>query len=456
MHEPNNPKTALIISTLASFSTPFMASALNVALPSLAKDFQLDTISLSWVATAYLLSAATFLIPFGRLSDIHGRKKIFLMGVSVYSLFSLLIPFSVSGFVLIVLRAMQGIGAAMIFSTGMAILISVTPPTRRGRVLGINVAAVYLGLSLGPFLGGFLIQYIGWASIFYLNVCLGIFIIILTTKKLRGEWAEAKGDPFDIIGSLFFTIAFVLLLFGFSKITEHSGIFAVIVGFISLVFFILWEEKVSHPILNIRLFTNNAVFAFSNAAALINYSTTGAVTFLLSLYLQYIRGLSPQTTGMILVVQPIFMMVVSPIAGRLSDRIEPRIIASLGMALTVIGLFLFIPIGNDSSLVYFVLNLVFLGIGFGLFSSPNTNAVMSSVSKEIYGVASATLGTMRLTGQMLSMGIVMLIFSLSVGRIKITPEYYPQLLSSMRLSFIVFASFCIIGVFASLARGRVR
>lgn len=456
MNEPNNQKTALIISTLASFTTPFMVSALNVALPSLGKDFGLDAISLSWVATSYLLSAAIFLIPFGRLADIHGRKKIFILGVTIYTLFSLLIVASNSGLMLIILRALQGIGAAMIFGTGMAILISVTPPTKRGRVIGINVAAVYLGLSLGPFLGGFLTQHLGWTSIFYLNVCLGVLIIIFTTKRLQGEWAEAKGDPFDLIGSVLFSIAFLFLLYGSSKLPQSIGIYIVILGFISLVLFIFWEKRIQHPILNIRLFTNNPVFAFSNTAALINYSTTAGVTFLLSFYLQYIKGLSPQAAGMVLVAQPIFMMIVSPLAGHLSDRIEPRIIASIGMALTVIGLFLFIPIGSDSSLVYVVVNLIFLGIGFGLFSSPNTNAAMSSVSKEVYGVASATLGTMRLTGQMLSMGIVMLIFSLSMRRIQITPEYYPQFVGSMRLAFIIFASLCFVGIFASLARGRVR
>jgi EmrB/QacA subfamily drug resistance transporter len=421
MEDTNNQKPALIISTLSAFLTPFMVSALNVALPSLGKEFGLDAISLSWVATSYILAAAIFLIPFGRLADIHGRKKIFTYGVSLFTFFSFLIVISNSGTILIVLRALQGMSSAMIFGTSMAILISVTPPTKRGRVLGVNVAAVYLGLSVGPFLGGLLTQHFGWRSIFYVNVILGLAIIVLTIWKLKGEWAEAKGDKFDFAGSVFFSLTLLSLMYGSSKLHQAEGVYAVIGSVIFLIIFILWERRIQNPVLSIKLFSENTVFAFSNLAALINYSATSAVTFLLSFYLQYVKGLSPQAAGIVLVSQPIFMTIVSPIAGRLSDKIEPRILASIGMTLSVIGLGLFVTIGSESSLTFVIINLVILGIGFGLFSSPNTNAVMSSVRKEVYGIATATLGTMRLTGQMLSMGIVMLIFSLTVGRIQITP-----------------------------------
>jgi len=456
MNEPNNQKTALIISTLSSFTTPFMVSALNVALPTLGKEFSLDAIALSWVATSYLLAAAVFLIPFGRIGDIHGRKKIFIYGTAVYSFFSLLIVFANSGNILIGLRGLQGIGAAMVFGTGMAILLSVTPPPRRGRVLGINVAAVYLGLSLGPFLGGMLTQYFGWRSIFYVNVLLGILIIVYTIWKLKGEWAEAKGDKFDLVGSSFFTIAMLALMYGLSRLPHTEGVWALVIGIIFLITFVIWESRIHNPILDIRLFTHNTVFAMSNAAALVNYSATSAVTFLLSFYLQYVKGLPPRMAGIVLVSQPIFMTLISPVAGRLSDKVEPRILSSIGMAFTVIGLVLFMTIGSDSSLTFITINLILLGIGFGLFSSPNTNAVMSSVGKEVYGVASATLGTMRLTGQMMSMGLVMLLFSLIIGRVQITPEYFPQFIHSLRLAFGIFASLCFVGIFASLARGKVR
>jgi EmrB/QacA subfamily drug resistance transporter len=456
MEDLKNQKAALLISTLSSFLAPFMGSSISVALPSVGKDFGLDAIALSWVATSYLLSAAIFLIPFGKLADIYGRKRIFLLGIATYSLFSLLVVLSNSGLMLIILRAFQGLGSAMIFGTSMAILISVTPSVKRGKVLGVNVAAVYFGLSVGPFLGGLFTHYFGWKSIFYVNSFLGIIIFMFTFLRLHGEWSEAKGEKFDLVGSILFSVGLLLLMYGASRLPHTEGTITIVAGFAFLILFVIAELRTQNPVLNIRLFTQNAVFAFSNAAALINYSATAAVTFLLSLYLQYVKGLSPQDAGLVLVAQPIFMTIVSPLAGRLSDKIEPRILASAGMALTVVGLVLFIAVGGSSSLTIVVINLILLGIGFGLFSSPNTNAVMSSVNKEVYGVASATLGTMRLTGQMLSMGIVMLIFSLNIGRIQITPEYYPQFLASMRIMFIIFASLCVVGIFASLARGKVR
>jgi EmrB/QacA subfamily drug resistance transporter len=456
MNESNNKKIALIISTLSSFLTPFMLSALNIALPSIGKEFGLNTIELGWVATSYILSASIFLIPFGKLADMIGRKKIFLYGMAIYGLISLLIVFSFSGTMLIIFRAIQGIGAAMIFGTGMAILISVTPPKERGKVLGINVASVYLGLSLGPFVGGFLTQHLGWQSIFYLNSITSIIVVILGATKLHGEWAEEAKGKFDLWGAIFFSLTMFLLMFGSSRLPQMIGTITIIAGVISLFIFILLELRIEYPVLPMKLFTQNTVFAYSNLAALINYSATSAITFLLSLYLQSVKGLSPQMAGIVLVAQPIFMAALSPVAGKMSDKYEPRIIASVGMGLTVIGLLIFTLLEADSSILFIILNLSLLGIGFGLFSSPNQNAAMTSVSKEVYGIASATLGTMRLTGQMLSMGIVMLIISVGIGRVQITPEYYSQFISSLKIIFAVFAAICVGGVFASLARGKVR
>jgi MFS family permease len=176
----------------------------------------------------------------------------------------------------------------------------------------------------------------------------------------------------------------------------------------------------------------------------------------MSLYLQYIKGLDPLTAGAILVAQPIMMALFSPFAGRLSDSVEPRIVASIGMSIITVGLGLLAIVGNETSTVLVTLYLLLLGFGFALFSSPNTNAIMSSVEKKLYGVASATFGTMRLTGQMMSMGIVMLIFAVTIGNVQITPNAYPAFLQSMHIAFLVFSLLCIVGVFASLARGKVR
>jgi EmrB/QacA subfamily drug resistance transporter len=453
-----NKRVTLLVVTLSTFLTPFDGSSVNVALPSIGKEFSMDAISLGWVSTAYLLASAMFLVPFGRVADILGRKKFFNLGILVFTAASFSMVLCRSGLMLICFRVLQGIGAAMIFGTGGALLTSVFPPQERGKAFGINAAAAYIGLSIGPFLGGLLTLNFGWRSIFLVNVPLGLIAIALVSVNLKGEWAEAKGEKFDLNGSLIYCVGLIAMMYGFASFSLLGAAissFLVLIGFLGIFIFIRWELKVESPILNVRLFRGNRAFAMSNLAALMNYSVTFAVTFFLSLYLQYIKKLDPQSAGSILVFQPIVMAVCSPFAGRLSDRIEPRIIASVGMAVTAAGLFLFAFLHAETALWLIVANLILLGLGFGLFSSPNTNAVMSSVEKKFYGVASGTLGTMRLTGQMFSMGIAMLIFALHIGHTQITPEYYGLFLRSMRSAFTFFAVVCVCGVFASLSRGKV-
>lgn len=449
-------RSALIVAALSSFMTPFMGSSINIALPSIEKEFEIDAVLLSWVATSYLLAAAISLVPFGRLADIYGRKKTFAYGIIAFTVTSFLCAASISAHMLILFRVFQGIGSAMIFATGIAILTSVFPPRERGKALGINVAAVYLGLSFGPFLGGSLTQYFTWRSVFLINVPFGIVIIALVWWKLKGEWAEAKGEKFDVFGALIYSLAIIGIMYGISLLPALKSIIFILGGFVGVLTFIKWELMAEYPVFHLGLFKANRTFAFSNLAALINYSATFAVTFLLSLYLQRVKGLSPQTTGLILVAQPIVMAVFSPLAGRLSDKIEPRIVASLGMALTSAGLLPFSFLKENSSLVFIVTNLIVLGFGFALFSSPNTNAIMSCVNKRFYGLASGSVGTMRLMGMMISMGIATLVFALYIGRVQITTEYYPTFVESVRVAFGIFFVLCICGVLASLARGNVR
>jgi EmrB/QacA subfamily drug resistance transporter len=447
-------RVVLLIAIMSSFLTPFTSSSVNIALPSIGTQLSLDAVALSWVATAYLLAAAAFLVPFGRTADIYGRKMIFRLGIIIDAIASILCATSNSGEWLIVFRALQGVGGAMIFGTGIAILTSVFPANERGRALGISTAAVYTGLSAGPLVGGFLTGHFGWRSIFFLNAFLGLMIIVVVFWKLKGEWAEAKGESFDYVGSIIYSLALVTVFYAFSVLPALWGIWLIIIGVIGLAAFVWWETRQKNPVLNISFFRNNTVFAFSNLAALINYSATFAVAFLLSLYLQYVKGFAPEHAGLILIAQPVIMVVCSPIAGSLSDRIEPRIVASIGMALTTIGLVMLTFLDSATSLQFILINLAILGLGFGFFSSPNTNAVMSSVERKFYGVASGTLGTMRLTGQAFSLGIALLLFALYIGRVQITPDYYPLFLKSMKTAFSISAALCFAGIFASIARGR--
>ena len=447
-------RAVLIVSTVASFITPFMGSSINLAMPEIGSEFGMDAVALGWVSASYLLAAAVFLVPLGRIADILGRRKIFFLGSLVYTASSALILLAHNGVFLIGYRVLQGFGSSMIFGTNIAILTSVYPASERGRVLGINVAAVYVGLSIGPFVGGFLTHAIGWRSIFLANALLGLLVVILVSLKVRGEWADSKGERFDIAGSILYAIALVMIMYGFSELPGATGWWLLIAGICFLAGFLLWESRVEHPIVHIHLFRRNITFAYSNLAALINYSATFAVTFLLSLYLRYILNYPAVTAGAILVAQPALMAVFSPLAGKSSDKIDPGRVASLGMVVIVVGLILLAFLDAHTSIWYIVSSLMLLGFGFALFSSPNTNAVMSSVIPKQFGVASAMLGTMRLVGQMLSMGIVMMIFSMKIGKEQITPEYYPRLMNSVRNAFIAFAILSFLGIFASIARGK--
>jgi EmrB/QacA subfamily drug resistance transporter len=442
------------VCTLTVFMMSFAGSAVNVALPSIEKELNIDTILLGWIATAYILTTTILIIPCGKLADIHGRKKIFTIGTFIYTVATIILTFSNSAFLLIACRAVQGIGAAMYFSTSVAMLMSVFPVNERGRALGMNVAATYMGLSTGPFLGGLLTGYLGWRSVFGITVPIGLVVIILLFWKIKDEWAEAQGESFDTIGAVLIAIMLGSLIYGFSSLPSIKGIVCVAVSIVAFLVFYRWELREKSPLLDMDLFRKNKGFFLFNITALINYSATFAIAFLMSLYLQYNHGFSPQTAGLIMIAQPVVQTTFSPLAGRLSDRIKPYILSTAGMAIMVVGLILLIFLREDTGLAFIVTSLAFLGFGYALFSSPNTNAVMSSVASKFYGVASAVLASMRTTGMMMSMGIVMMIFSIIIGKVQITQEQHIALLQSTKTAFIVFTVLCFGGMLASIAGGR--
>ena len=451
---PSSKRLILFLIIITSFINPFLGAAINIALPAISEEFSMGAIGMSWVAMAFLLSSAVFLVPLGKLADIKGRKKIFLIGNIIIAASSIFCALSPQGAMLIIFRGIQGIGSAMVFGTGIAIITSVYPPGERGKAIGITVTSVYVGLSVAPFLGGILTQYLGWRSIFYFTIPFEVLVIWLTWRSVREEWADARGERFDLPGSLIYLLSMSAFMYGFSRLPDTPAIFLSAAGFLGLIAFVILEMKVKSPVFNIRLFKSNRRFALSNLAALINYATTFAITFLLSLYLQYILGLSPRDAGMILITQPLMMALVASISGKLSDTHDPRILASAGMAIIVVGLIMLSFLSENTSLTYLVVILAVVGFGFGMFSSPNTNAIMGSVDKKYLGIASATVGTMRLTGQMMSMGIATLILQLHIGNNPISASLSSEFISSMRSTFLIFVILCTLGVFFSLARGK--
>jgi EmrB/QacA subfamily drug resistance transporter len=432
-----------------------MGSAVIVALPVISRELSMTALALSWVASSFILAAAITLLPLGRLADIYGRKRIFLYGAIIFTAASLLCVWSPTQSFLIVVRTIQGIGGAMIFSTGTAMLVAAYPVGDRGKILGINIAAVYTGLTVGPFIGGLLTEHLGWRYIFIFTVILGVILIAAIGGMVKEKHLPAQSEGFDIAGSLLYALAVFAIMYGFTLLPSWGAGLLIGLGIIGFYFFVLQQLRRPFPLLDIRLFLDNRVFAFSNLAALINYCATFAVTFLLSLYLQHIKMLTPSQAGTILIVAPLMQALFSPFAGKLSDHYEPQIISSVGMALNAVGIIPLIFIQSDTSIHYIVICLIILGIGFALFSSPNVNATMSSVENKFYGVASATLATMRLTGQMFSMGITMLVFAVIIGNQAISEANNPLLLKSTKVIFVILTIICFGGIFASLARGKV-
>jgi EmrB/QacA subfamily drug resistance transporter len=448
-------RTALAAVCLSAFTAPLMLSAVNVAIPAIAESLHINAVKLSWVPTAYLLTSAVLLLPFGKLADLYGRKRVLLSGMIVITAASILASTAQSAAMLIACRVLQGIGAAMLFATGVAILSSVFPRDRRGGAIGLSVSAVYFGLTFGPLIGGWVTHHFSWRGVFLVHLPLVLFNIAIVATLLRGEWKDESPARFDLAGAVLYAAAITGVMVGLSLLPALHGIVLIAAGLAAFAGFFRLERRVAAPLFDVTLFFQNRVFTFSCLAALMMYSSTFATSYLMSLYLQFIQGLSAQAAGAVILAQPLVMALCSPLFGRLSDRYEPRVLASCGMALTATGLLLLSTLSPASPLAAVYAFLIIAGLGFSLFSSPNVNAIMGSVDRRYLGTASGAVATMRVLGQMFSMGIVALVFAVLMGPVHITPEQYPVLLSSIRTSFIAAACLCAAGILLSLARGDV-
>ena len=438
---------------MAHFLMPFMMSAVGIALPDMGREFSASAMQLGLVETTYVLSASIFLLAMGRFGDIHGRRKVFQLGILVFTLIGGLISQAWSIEAVIALRFLQGMGGAMVMATTMAIVVSTFPPNERGKALGIAIASVYAGISCGPFFGGMLVSAFGWRSLFYLALPLGLITFVVTRLKMQEEWAEAKGEPFDWAGLLIYGPSILLLIAGVSNLSKGWWAWGLLLASnLGLALFIWWESRNRYPILNVALLRDNRTFALSNLAALFNYAATFGVTFFLSLYLQYVKGMDPYQAGTVLITQPIMQTLFSPFCGRLSDRVPAGMVATGGMALCAVGLVVAAGLSADSSLLRVILLLVLLGAGFALFSSPNVNIIMSSVEPRYLGIASGLNSSMRTLGMMTSMMIITLIFSYLMHGQPVTAETQPAFLSSMRLALLIFCGLCVIGIGCSFGR----
>jgi MFS family permease len=447
--------TALLVVSLGSFLIPFMGSSLNIVLPIIQKELSVNLILLSWIPTVFVLANAATILPLGRLGDIVGRKKVFTIGMIIYTIASLMAGFSSSGILLVIFSFIQGIGCAMIFASALALLSSVYPSNQRGGALGIYITAVYIGLFLGPLLGGFLAGNFGWRSIFLFNVPIGLLIILLIMLRLPGEWKGYDGEKFEISGSLIYALSLVAILYGVSTFQNTVGRIILVAGIFGLGLFVLKEIRSANPILRLNIFRKRVSSLSALAILIMNISTT-AMWALLSLYFQDIKLIGPQETALILSVQPLMVAVLSTPVGRLSDRMGKRIFSVIGMLFATTGLIILSTLTSSTGLYTPVAGLILVGVGLGFFNSPTTNKFMGSIEGRDYGMAGATLSTMIYVGQTLSLSLMLYIFSVFIGNVQITVSNFSLFMLSLKTSFTIFAIISGMGILVTLFIGKNR
>ncbi|MFM2319843.1 MAG: hypothetical protein RLZZ215_2464 [Pseudomonadota bacterium] len=422
----------LIVVCISSFLTPVSLSGSFVAVPAISEDLHVSAVYASWIPAAFLLSNLLMMLPAGRLADQYGRKRLFLIGGLLFSVGSLLAGFAQSIEFLLFSRVIQGISSAMFFTTGMAIITSVFQQGR-GAALGWLVASIYLGLSCGPLLGGWVTEQFGWQAIFWFPLPLVVIVLVLAGLTMKGEWRSAQADRLDLVGTLYMAIGMIGIFVGLSMIPDLKAMLGLLIGAVFIGIFIRHCYTVPSPLVRLNLVLGNKPFSRALAASSMVYASNYGLIFLLSLYLQYNRGMTPTAAGQVLMVQAIVMTLLAPLAGRLSDHYRPRLLATLGCLAMVAGLALLVlTVGSNTPIWVILLCLMAFGVGFGLFSTPNTNSVLGSVPPERLGMSSALLNLSRLLGQVLGTAVITLLMSMMIGQAKITPDHYADLMGVVR------------------------
>ena len=445
---------------ITSFMTTFMSSALNLSVPALESYFGVSAAAISWIVSAYTISVAAMSLPFGRIADITSRRRVFLTGIAGFGILSVMCVFVTHIGILITLRALMGCCGAMIFSTNNAILISSYPHEVQGKVLGYSVAATYTGLTAGPVVGGVLNSTLGWRSIFIVSaiVSAAAFTAAFLAPSAREDGA-ADPHGFDATGALLYIGSIVASLYGLTNL-DNGAVSVVILaaGIAALVLFFVHESRRESqglsPVMKVSMFRSSRTFTFSCLAALLNYGATFAISYTISIYLQVILGIPSGRAGLVLITMPAIQALFSPLTGSLSDRIRPSVLASSGMGLCALTLLLFSRINATTSFAYIITALCITGLGFALFSSPNTNAILSCVDKSDYGVANSIIATMRTYGQSSGMAILSVITSVYLGTGSLENSPASDIIAMMHTAFLLFAGLCIAGLFFSLARDK--
>ncbi|MGQ9501959.1 MAG: DHA2 family efflux MFS transporter permease subunit [Anaerolineae bacterium] len=389
-------------------------SIVNVALPTLVGAFDSELAIVQWVVLAYLLTVATLMLSVGRLADMFGKKQLYSGGMVIFTLGSLACGLSTSIYVLIAFRVLQAVGAAMVAALGPAIITEAFPSTERGRALGISGATVSVGIVLGPALGGILLHYLSWHWIFFVNLPVGITGVLLATRFVPRQ-IPPGGQRFDFAGAamMFISLLSLLLALTFAQRLGFDAppILALLAGFFAfLCAFILIERHSAQPIVDFGMF-GSSLFSINLITGFMTFVAIAGTLILMPFYLQGILGLDSLQVGMLLVVHPIAMGAIAPFSGALSDRVGVRPIAAVGLLVLLGG---YIAVGSldlHTAPLGYALRLLPVGLGMGIFQSPNNSAIMGAVPRAQLGVASSILALTRTLGQTVGISVLSAIWA---------------------------------------------
>jgi MFS family permease len=427
---------------------------INVTLPAIQREMGLSPVAMTWISLSTMLVMAMFSAPVARAADLVGRRRVTIFGLWITIAASVGCALSKDFSTLVAFRALTGLGLVSFFTTMTTMVTAAYPPKERGRVLGLTISSVYIGLTLGPVLTGVLVEAFGWTAIFWFTV-IGMLPPMALICRVRPDALVASGERLDLAGAVLWIASVALIFTGMASLGQSMALRALVAGLALMALFIWASLRSKNPILDMRLFLDSRRFSFSSLAAYISYLSSTSVSFLLSLYLQYSRGLSPAAAGLFLVAQPIVQASLTPFSGRLSDKYDAGKLASAGMTVIMATIIIFATnIGADTPTAVIIGTMALTGAGFAFFSAPNTNAIMSAVPKVRLGQASGVITVTRLFGQISSIALITIVFHLVIGPGSITADKYPAFISASRICFLIFAPLCLTGILASLARGR--
>jgi EmrB/QacA subfamily drug resistance transporter len=451
-----SPVMILTTVCIAQFMAPFMLTSVGVALPSLGRELGASAVQLGLVEQLYVLSLAMTMLTFGRLGDIAGQRRIFMAGLFVFTLMTFLLGYAGRIQTVMACRFAQGVGASMFLAGSMALVAAAYPPERRARKIGLVSAFTYAGLSIGPVIGGYVTLNFGWRHVFLLSVPIGIAGLAMCLFGMQEMEKNAQGEAMDWKGSLAYAASVGLIMTGAAHAKALLwGPPMIVIGALGLIVFVRMEIRRPSPLLDVTLLTRNRFFTLSCLAAMGNYAATFGIIFLMSLFLQYAKGLTPRQAGFVLLTQPLMQIGASLLSGRLAEKFDITKVATSGMLASSAGLLLAAVTSRAGvPLAAVVLELMLIGAGFGIFITPNSTAIMGSVERRQFGVASGMIGAMRTLGMAVSLTTISLIFSLVMGPAEITPRTLPAFLLSMRTGLVVYAIFSCLGVILSFSRGR--